>query len=162
MQYRPAGRPDLLEAELDWEQRVTSSVQRDERAELRGQRLAELAVATTSSERSQALGRERTRIRGMRRIALRRAYELFRKHPSRAESTFAKGELNLIVDVAQQLARPIDGRRPAEAVAWPQVVQGKYDDRLPGEPGKRAIRQRRDLRIRIGAARARGDESQAR
>lgn len=137
-------------------------MQRDERAKLRGQRLAELTVTTASSERSQALGRERTRIRGMRGIALRRAYELFREHPSRAESTFAKRKRDFIVNVAQELAGPLDGRRPAEAIAWPQVVQRKHDDRLAGEAGERAVRQRRDLRIRIGAPRAGSDQCQAR
>ena len=154
VQHGAAAGSYLLEPQLDRKERVARSVQRDERSHLRAERLAEVAIRSPARHRPQSLGRQRMRVGRVRGVALRRRDELFRKHPPRSEAALAERERDLVIDVTQQLTRPLDGGGPAEAVARPQVMGGNDDDLLARETGERAIRQRRDLCVgfRLGAS----------
>ena len=94
-------------------------------------------------------------------VALGRADELLREYPLRAKAAFAEGEGDLVVDLAEKLTRPLYRRGPSEAVAGAEVVSRNDDDLLAREASERAIGQRRDLRVRIRAARACGNEGEA-
>lgn len=161
VKHRSSALAHLLEAKLNGEQRITRPVQSDERTKLGGERLPERAVGATARKRSESLGRQRARIGRMRSVALRRANELFGEDPLRAKPALAEGEPDLVVDLTQQLSWPLDRGSPPQAVARAQVMSRNDDDLLSREARERAVRQRRDLRVWISAARAGGDERNA-
>jgi hypothetical protein len=97
MQHGAPRAVHFLEAQLHRKERITGTVQRDERPDLRRKGLAERAVGAAAREGTETFGGKRARVGCVRHIPLRRPHKGRREHPPRAEAALAEGELELAI-----------------------------------------------------------------